>query len=486
MNYDGFIGPTYTGQSVSVDGERTVNFYPEIIDGGAHGKALIVFYRTPGTKLLQTIDGGPTGGIRQVGHRGMITVNGRTFGVVGINFGEIVYNGKSFNPIGTVNNDGNPVELATNGIQIFVLAAQTGYCFTLLSGAWVVVSGTGAFPPQADSLCSIDGYFIVLETFTNQFYISALLDGTSWSGLDFGSSEEPENAVAIAQNHLYLWIFGQNNTIIFYNSGAASFPFQRVPGSQIEQGIAAKDSICQIDNTLMWLGSDARGAGVCYRANGFLPERVSNHAVEYAWQQYSTLADATAFSYQDGGHLFYVLNFPTANATWVYDVSSKMWHERGTWVNNFYNAVPGRFHAFNWGMHLVGDYSNGNLYQMSTNYATDNGAPIRWLRAAPHISNEEGWLFYPQLQVDMQVGNGLDAGLPGSNPLVWMQYSNDGGFTWSNELSAPVGPQGAYLTRVIWRRLGRSRNRVFRVYGSDPVPTVALIAAYLKVEKGTS
>ena len=169
--------------------------------------------------------------------------------------------------------------------------------------------------------------------------------------------------------------------------------------------------------------------------------------------------------------------------TWAYDVSESHWAERGYWntATGTYSAHRGRYHAFCFGAHLVGDYSNGSLYQMSSAFADDAGNPLRWLRAAPHVTDEAKSLFYSQFQLDMQVGGGL----PGnSTPQIVLRWSNDGGFTWGNEHWASAGALGKYMTRVIWRRLGRSRNRVYEVSGSDPVPVLCLIGAYLELAEG--
>ena len=49
-----------------------------------------------------------------------------------------------------------------------------------------------------------------------------------------------------------------------------------------------------------------------------------------------------------------------------------------------------------------------------------------------------------------------------------LQYSDSGG-AWSDELWRDIGKIGAYKTRVRWHKLGRSRDRVYRIRISDPV-----------------
>src|SRR6185295_7462746 len=127
--------------------------------------------------------------------------------------------------------------------------------------------------------------------------------------------------------------------------------------------------------------------------------RVSNFAVEFAMEGYTTVSDANVFSYQEGGHTFYVLTFPTENVTWVYDLSTQQWHQRGWWntQQGRYDAYRPSSHVFAFGKHLVGDRVTGVISEMSINFFTDaDGAPLRRLRRAPYLVNEQQWVFVPE------------------------------------------------------------------------------------------
>lgn len=483
MKFDSFISGSYLSRAPQVDCQSALNLYPESIaaDGG-NPAVRQVLVRAPGLALVQSLAGG-------VG-RGKFSVNNRDYAVVGGSFYELVSPTTamlrgSF-PTGTT-----PVQMCANTVQLMLLADGLGYIFTFGTNAFAQITDPN-FPAYAISGCSIDTYFLALGRATNQFSISALLDGLTWNGLDFGSSQEPDHSVALAANHLYLWVFGNNSIIIFQDTGSASFPFQRVPGSQIEMGLNAALTVQTLDNTLFWLGSSSRGPAVVYRADGFLPTRISTFALEAAMQSYSTVEDTVSSTYQEHGHLFYRLDFPSANggagATHLYDVAERKWHERAYWNldTGTYSADRARFHSFCFNRHLVLDYANGNVYQQSLTFADHAGNPIRWLRAAPHISSGGTWLFYGAFQLLMQVGGGLDGDVQGSNPVVFLRWSNDGGMSWSDYHEASSGKLGEYLQRVIWRRLGRARSRVFEVSGTDPISQLVLMGAELDVVKGIS
>jgi hypothetical protein len=328
--------------------------------------------------------------------------------------------------------------------------------------------------------------------------------------------------VSLIIDHREAWLFGTNSVEVWYDSGAADFPLTRIQGAFNEIGCAAAFSVARLDNGLFWLGADARGRGIVYRANGYTGQRISTHAVEWQIQQYGNLADAVGYTYQQDGHAFYALNFPTANTTWVYDVSTSAWHERAGW-----NATLGLFtrHRGNCQMAfaneiVVGDYENGNIYALDLDVYADNTAPQRWLRswrALPTGKNDLKRTAHHTLQLDCETGVGLngrdffDAGdalltqdglelltesgetllayqddaayVVGANPQVMLRWSDDGGHTWSNEHWTSIGRIGEYGRRAFWRRLGMTlklRDRVYEISGTDPVK-IAIMGAELNI-----
>jgi hypothetical protein len=330
----------------------------------------------------------------------------------------------------------------------------------------------------------LDGYFVFNEPASQRVWVTSLLDGTSVDPLDFASAEgNPDNIVALLVDHREVWLFGTTSIEVWYNAGLADFPLARIEGAFMETGCLAPYSVAKLDNTVFWLGSDARGNGIVYRNQGYNAQRVSTHAVEWQLQQYSNLSDAIAYTYQQDGHAFYVLSFPGANQTWCFDVSTGLWHERAGWdgVNftrhrsqcqvNFDNKI------------IVGDWQGPKLYVMDTDVYDDDGDVQRWLRswrALPTGQNTLKRTAHHALQLDCESGVGLNSG-QGSDPRVMLRWSDDGGHTWSNEHWANMGKLGEYGKRVIWRRLGMTtklRDRVYEISGSDPVK-IAIMGAEL-------
>ena len=471
------LGASYVARSVNAADNRLVNLFPEATSDG--GKTAGFFNRAPGLKFQQTIGTGP---IRALwAHQ----TNGSDFYVVsGTQFYKVT--GLTATPtlLGTVTGTG-PVSIADNGTQIFLACNPDGFIYNEVTNVFSQITDpdfTGAV-----TVGYLDGYFVYNEPNSQKVWVTQLLDGTSVDPLDFASAEgSPDGLVAININHREAWLFGTDSVEVWYDSGQADFPLTQIQGAFNEIGCVAAFSIAKLDNALFWLGTDARGQGIVYRANGYTGVRVSTHAIEYAIAQYGNISDAVAYTYQQEGHAFYVITFPTGNATWVYDVSTQTWHERAGW-----NTATGQFmrHRSNCqcnfgGNTVVGDYQNGNIYTLDLGVYADNGDIQKWLRswrALPTGTNNLKRSAQHSLQLDCESGTGLVTG-QGSDPEIMLRWSDDGGHTWSNEHLSKMGKIGEYYRRVFWRRLGMTlklRDRVYEISQTDPVKAVIMGAELL-------
>jgi hypothetical protein len=379
-----------------------------------------------------------------------------------------------------------PVSIADNGTQIFLACNPDGFIYNEVTNVFAQITDpdfTGAV-----TVGYLDGYFVYNEPNSQKVWVTQLLDGTSVDPLDFASAEgSPDGLVGLIVDHREAWLFGTDSVEVWYDSGAADFPLQRIQGAFNEIGCVSAYTIAKMDNGLFWLGTDARGQGIVYRANGYTGVRISTHAIEYAIAQYGNISDAIAYTYQQEGHAFYVLTFPSGNATWVYDVATQAWHERAGWDTPLGQFTRHRSNCqCNFGGNIiVGDYENGNIYTLNLNVYADNGGIQKWLRswrALPTGQNTLKRTAQHSLQLDCESGTGLITG-QGSDPELMLRWSDDGGHTWSNEHLSKMGKIGEYYRRVFWRRLGMTlklRDRVYEVSMTDPVK-VAIMGAELLI-----
>jgi len=476
VRFQGFIGPSYTAQSRNVDAQRCVNWFPEVTESN-RGKEqeVMSLVRTPGLSLLATIGDGPIRGI-------YAATDGKLF-VVSADKLYRVSSSWVATEIGTLTTSTGQVSMANNLTTLMVVDGTNGYYHTL-SGSTLTTITDPEFL-GATQVVFQDGYFVFIKPDSQQFFISGLNDVT-FDGSDVASSEaQPDNIVAIISDHRDLWLFGTQSTEVFFNSGDADFPFERVNGAYIEHGCAAAFSVAKMNNTVYWLGKDDKGSGIVYEASGYQPKRISTHAVEHAIQGYGDISDAVAYTYQQDGHFFYVLNFSSADTTWVYDGSTGLWHERAYNNGGTLERHRADCHAFAHSTHVVGDYQNGKIYSLSSSIYSDNSEEIIRIRRAPHITSSLTRIFYNSFQLDAETGVGIDGSGQGTDPQAMLRWSDDGGYTWSNERWVSLGKIGQRSVRAVWRRLGASRDRVFELRISDPVGTT-LLGAELEMEKGAS
>jgi hypothetical protein len=455
------LGSAYVARSVNAADNRMVNLFPEI--GPEGGKEPAFLQRAPGLTRLATIGTGPIRGMWQFGSYGY-AVSGSVLYQIDSDWNAVAK--------GTVVGSG-PVSMADNGAQLFIAANPQGYIYNANTNVFQQITDPDF--PGAGTVGYIDGYFVFNEPGTQKIWVTSLLDGTAVDPLEFASAEgSPDNVVAVFVDHREVWVFGTNSTEVWYDAGLLDFPLTRIQGAFNELGCAAPYSVAKMDNQIYWLGRDARGQGIVYRAAGYIGQRVSTHAIEWQMQEYADISDATGYTYQQDGHSFYVLNFPTADTTWVYDVATGAWHERASFVNGEFNRHRASSQMFFNATTVVGDYQNGKIYEFDLNEYSDDGSPQKWLRswrALPTGANNLARTIQHSMQLDCETGVGLNTG-QGDNPQVMLRWSDDGGHTWSNEHWKSMGRIGRSGYRTIWRRLGATmkiRDRVYEASGTDPV-----------------
>lgn len=493
MEFATFVGPSYTAQSPLVDCERTINWFTETQESQG-AKARRALLPVPGQTAIATAAQAPI--------RALFGQDDRIFAVAGFSFYELttpVYDATTHVLLsctltnrGTVDNDGLPATISSSGDaggQLFITSGGTGYIYDLVADTLTAIVSAATFSQGG----YLDGYFLALDRETSTFMISDLLDGTTWDPLQTAQrNSAPDKWRALLVVGSYIYLFGSETSDAYYNAGAFPFPFVPVAGAVLPYGISADNSAVNLATAPAWLARSADGCGLVVRgAVGGAPQRISNHGVEYALSTYETIDDAIGWTYQAEGHLFYVLVFPTAEATWVYDGSEGEWHERPHWNTTTAEWEASRIacHCFAWDTHLVGDRSTGAIYRMANDLATDaGGTPLRRMRRVPlpRLTDTSRWLSLVSLQILMQVGMGLATG-QGSDPTVMIRFSRDGGWTWGNEHAVSAGMMGQYLTRVMLNRLGRVRDGllVVELSVSDAVPW-RILGAQLELTAGAA
>lgn len=467
--------------------EQTINFFAEVSE--AKGAASRVsFYPTPGVAQALMVP--------SVGWRATWAMNGRSFGVCQDTLYEITESAGIFayTARGTVALDNNPATISTNGDggnQLFVTSGGNGYNYDLGTNTLTQIPNLNGKATQGDYL---GGYFLAFDATTSTVYYSDLLDGTTWDPTNFFQrTNQPDRWVAMkVTSWNYIFLIGEQTGEGWYPNGNFPLPFQPDPAATFVKGCAAAFSMTNAGGSLVWLSKNIDGDFEVVAANSLTPQRISDFALETALANYVrdglSIANAIGQSFRMQGHTFYRLNLPTTGIekTHQYDFTNGWWTEVATWIaeESDYTYFRPVFLCFFANHTLAGDRESGVLYHLDMSFTTDvDGRPIRRLRRTPSIVAAQKYLYHRKLAILMDVGEDVPISGQGSNPLLMLRYSDDGGRTWGNEVDLSVGELGNTHALVWFWQLGVARNRVYELTCTDPIPW-RITEAYLDARSG--
>ena len=452
-----FLGGAYEGRSSNVSPETCINLFYE---KATSGESLV------GTAGSTVFTAGTSTTVGEV--RGGIAYNNLAYFVIGNTFWEINAGGVATSR-GTLNTSTGRVSLAHNGVrtsgnqQIMIVDGIDGWYYNNSTSTLTQITDTDFV--AATTVTFIDGYFVYNEnTGSGRFWLTNQYDAATIDSTDFATAEGwPDKILSVLADNRELFLFGEETIEVWYNSGDTDNTFQRYQGGFKQHGCVAAFSPARFDNSVIWLSRNDRGdAQVVRLGDGYMPRIVSTPELDYRFSTYGTVEDAFGYTYQHEGHEFYVLTFPSANATWAYDAATQTWHQR---AHNINSVFPSRerynCHVFAMGKHLFGDHLNGNIYVLDGTIGTFNTAVVERERTTISIANEENRERIVSLQLDME--EGIGSGSVSNDDVFWLSYSKNGGHSFTNETSRNAGDGGQWAKRVIWRRLGWARNWIFRI-----------------------
>lgn len=468
-------GGHYVARSIIAAAQRCVNLYPE--RNPKDSPAPFTYYLTPGLTLLASAPDLST-------WRGLILAsNGSLYGVNG-NTVYLILPSWGLTPLGKINDNlTTSVGLVENGLVLLIgNGTANGWAVSLANNAFAAITDPNFLGFTHAGY--LDTFIVLNKPNSNQFYSSlsnityAMLTATN-NAFDptyiAAKSGGPDNIAALIVMHNEIWLLGaQKVSEVWYNAGNAAFPFARSPGVFIEHGANAAYSPAKHDLAIFWLGLDKDGQNTVFKGSNYAARRISTPAIAAEFSKYATSSDAVGWTYKQQDHVFYVLSFPTANTTWVWDDSEELWHQR-TYidVNGAEMRHRGNCSAFANGTNVIGDYSNGALYSFDLNNFTDNMNPIVRRKGFAHRQFLGRRWSFPGFRADMELGDWA----PPTKLNLSLRWSDDRGRTFGNPIVQQLAA-GVDLGQARWSQLGLARDRVFELFWSDQVPT-ALQGAWL-------
>ncbi len=363
-----------------------------------------------------------------------------------------------------------PVWMVNNYTQLLIVDGVSGYVYTPATGGFAQI--TSADFPGAQAAAYQDTYGLLVQPDSIYWFFSTPLDFTTYDSLNSYAKEGWTDKIqGILSNQLQILVGGFTTTEIWQDVGgdnttAQTPTFQRVPGGLYKYGWASPAAACVCDNTGIWVTDQ----GQVLRLLGYSPSIISTDMTGRLLAGFNSITDVIAFTMIDQEHTFFIATFPSGGRTIVYDTKMDSWHERSSYLDDgsgygrWRVNCCARFNNGNYG----GDYSNGLIYQINPNAYDDNGNEIQGILTAPEVHAGEQAINWRQIQVVAKTGVGTVSGA-GTNPYAALDYSEDGGFTFSTPRPRSMGQIGATYTRLRWLRNGQSRRRMWRVTITAPV-----------------
>jgi hypothetical protein len=309
----------------------------------------------------------------------------------------------------------------------------------------------------------IDGYFVFLPPDSNQVFNSGL-NAVTFNALDVFTAEGASGSIiGMLIDHREIILTKHLTTEIWYDAAnATGSPFSRSPDGLMDMGSSAGDSLNSQDNSPFWLANDK----TIRRLDSATPQKVSQFGIDSEIQRLSQVEDAFSLSYEIDGHLFLAFTFAFSGRTYVFDCATNEWHNRESYQLGRWR---GNCTAKAYGYQLVGDSITGRIgiIDPDTFYEWDDPQVLEF-QYQP-IYGEGNRISINRFELVTNTGNSPLTG-QGSQPLVTLFLSYDGGNTFTAMPMRSLGETGQYTERVVWWQCGSGYEIVPKIQISDPVP----------------
>lgn len=360
------------------------------------------------------------------------------------------------------------VKMVGSATRLLIIADGTAYSFDGVTRTFIVMPNNELVSDAE----YINGYFILTCRDSQRWYFLAPGD-TDPDPLNFFSCETSADfLIGVKRLVDELWFFGQDSIEIWQMTGDANAPFSLVPGRLYGKGCASRDSICELDNTLFWVGADL----IVYRADT-TPLRISTHTIEERLKLAAAVSSRQngfnnigAWSCMYQGHALYIVTADD-EGTFVFDVENENWSHWKSYGQENWRAWVGA--QADGDQIVAGDSQSGKLWLLDNSVNTDVPGTFETgtLPIERKVTGGIPLVGPPQKCANVSVHTAVGwATLTGvTDPLMTMRFSDDNGNLWSSWLEAPLGLQGQYLTQVVWQQLGQMKapGRIFEFRLTD-------------------
>jgi len=371
----------------------------------------------------------------------------------------------------------------TTGLQFLEEGIYVSFITTtahIIADNWTFLAEVNSsfYPPVIPAYQ--DGYGLYPRQRSQRFYYTAIEDFSRVDPVAYESAiTYADNIAGAASMNQELYVIGTDSMQLYHTSNNADLPFLPRTNLVINYGCIAPYTI-QVgsDNILFMLARNKSGDRIIINIENYDVKTISTEPLMDELTTYSRVDDAFAYIIEMTTNIFYIISFPSADKTWVYNLKMDQWAEWSSeWDNTFPEELPtrqgmfrGSCHVVFDGKNIVGDLASGKLYSFTDRFNKDHDRNIFHQRTAKCLYGDDDWITMNSLIIDVQRGETLI----NSPPQLMLQISRDGGQTWGSEMWRTSGNTGAYRHRALWTNLGTARNFTFRLTVTDSAYNVVL------------
>lgn len=442
--------------------------YPKNMIPVPKGTGISEGYLRPGEGIVET---GTGPGV----NRGGINWNGSIYRVMGTKLVEIAQD-NTVTEIGDVGSG----DRVTFDYGFTYLAVASGGRLYLYDGTTL----TQVTDPDLGTVLDVvwvDGYYMTTD---GEFLVVTDLDDPfAVNPLKYGSSEaDPDPVKALLKLRNEVYALNRHTIEVFDNVGSTGFPFQRIPGAQIQKGTVGTHANCVFMDNIAFLGGGFNEAPSIYMGANGSAQKIATREIEEILQEYTETELATAFLEErvDKAHTFLIVHLP--RHTLVFDGAGSQATSQAVWFTLSSTLVgDGIWNACT----CIWAYDRWNVCHPTTNQfgyldssiSTHWGETIGWEFGTLIVyNNGQGAIFH-----DIELVSLTGSTAFGVDPTIWTQYSNDG-VTWSAEKPIRAGKTGERNKRLMWLQQGHMRNMRMQRFRGTSDAHVAVAALEARVE----
>lgn len=426
------------GRHPQAAGGRLLNVIVEQLADTAGAK--YVYWRAPGLATFGTTQNAVP--------RGQLAVGNTLYTVVGTKvFTSTAAGGAAIQLGGTLPGTTGVFMARNNAATPDIVIVAPG------DGAFIVSGGAVASYPDADvgqpnSVVFLGGYFVF--TYGDGKTRTSGINSTSINTTDVATAEQKPDTLyrGIPLGNGQLLLCGSSSIEVWGGLNTVGYPFSYI--ATIPRGIVGPYAIAGHEDGFgrgIFLVGDDFGVSTL---NGYATVKISSPDVDRAIEGTADKTTIRCSVFIAGGHSYLAVQAPLW--CWVYDVGMQTWHERQSYLQQFWRAAYPVKAFEKW---LCTDLMTGNIGQIVASLQDEFSTPVRMRIETGPFGAFPSPIRINTIELYLTKGVGIATGVDPvqTDPDIEVSVSRDGGQNWSNPRVLKVGAQAITDGRVrshIW------------------------------------